>query len=159
MGNSVGKNGDAYENLSGRVAMDLTEREAASAWYRYGVDVTDVYEVIEVLGRGHMGEVFTVRRKTSGHHNDVTRERSSSSSSGGGEDDSKSCSQGKKDARARAIVGNTPKKKNTSTSDGTETSPTGSGRRRKTIKGLMHKTRKVITKRTVKAGGGQLGDQ
>ncbi|KAL7550958.1 hypothetical protein ACHAWF_014165 [Thalassiosira exigua] len=53
----------------------LSEREAQSAWYRYGVPVTDVYDVVEVLGQGHMGEVFTVRRKTTGHHTDLTRER------------------------------------------------------------------------------------
>jgi hypothetical protein len=59
----------------------LTEREATSAWYRYGVSVTDVYEVVELLGQGHMGETFTVRRKTTGHHTAHTREQSKGSES------------------------------------------------------------------------------
>jgi hypothetical protein len=54
MGNSAGKNGASIDDLTGHV-MDLTKREAASAWYRYGVAVTDVYDVVDVLGRGHMG--------------------------------------------------------------------------------------------------------
>ncbi|EJK49566.1 hypothetical protein THAOC_31542 [Thalassiosira oceanica] len=54
---------------------ELSEREVASAWYRYGVDITDVYDVIDILGQGHMGEVFTVRRKTTGHHTDITRHK------------------------------------------------------------------------------------
>lgn len=72
MGNASGKyKGDnpldrSLHELSGHG--HLTEREASSAWYRYGVEVTDVYDVVEVLGQGHMGEVFTVRRKTTGHH-------------------------------------------------------------------------------------------
>ena len=61
------------ENISGHG--HLSEREASSAWYRYGVSVTDVYDVVEVLGQGHMGEVFTVRRKTTGHHTNLTREK------------------------------------------------------------------------------------
>lgn len=61
MGNTSGKlkKGDllnqSFHDLSGHG--HLSEREASSAWYRYGVSVTDVYDVVEVLGQGHMGEV------------------------------------------------------------------------------------------------------
>lgn len=59
-------------NLSGH---GKSERESSATWYRYGVPLTDVYDVVDVLGQGHMGEVFTVRRKTTGHHSDQTREK------------------------------------------------------------------------------------
>jgi len=81
MGNTTGKlsaedRDSIHRPLHGLSAHhDLSEREAASAWYRYGVSVTDVYDVVEVLGQGHMGEVFTVRRKVTGHHTDLTREK------------------------------------------------------------------------------------
>ena len=79
MGNVAGKNKhedleSSFHNLSGHNNSHLSEREASSAWYRYGVSVTDVYDVVEVLGQGHMGEVFTVRRKTTGHHTDLTKQ-------------------------------------------------------------------------------------
>ena len=76
MGNTAGKSRDQdVLDLSGHGKTKLNEREAAATWYRYGVPVTDVYDVVEVLGQGHMGEVFTVRRKTTGHHSDQTREK------------------------------------------------------------------------------------
>jgi hypothetical protein len=86
MGNTAGKTsregGDdvvtSFQHLSNHDGK-LTEREATSAWYRYGVSVTDVYDVVEVLGQGHMGETFTVRRKTTGHHTAHTREQSKGS--------------------------------------------------------------------------------
>mmetsp|Transcript_17891 Transcript_17891/g.29355 ORF Transcript_17891/g.29355 Transcript_17891/m.29355 type:complete len:751 (-) Transcript_17891:64-2316(-) len=74
MGNTTGKSIDVLD-LSGHGKKKFNEREAAATWYRYGVPVTDVYDVVEVLGHGHMGEVFTVRRKASGHHSDQTREK------------------------------------------------------------------------------------
>lgn len=40
-----------------------------------------MYEVVELLGQGHMGETFTVRRKTTGHHTAHTREQSKGSES------------------------------------------------------------------------------
>ncbi len=77
MGNTTGKSSKHTDvlDLSGHGKKKLSEREATATWYRYGVPVTDVYDVVEVLGHGHMGEVFTVRRKTSGHHSDQTREK------------------------------------------------------------------------------------
>lgn len=86
MGNTSGKasQGDdvvtSFQHLSNHDGK-LTEREAASAWYRYGVSVTDVYDIVEFLGHGHMGETFTVRRKTTGHHTAHTREQSKGSES------------------------------------------------------------------------------
>jgi hypothetical protein len=129
MGNSAGKNGAAHEDLT-NYAMNLTEREAASAWYRYGVAVTDVYDIIEVLGRGQMGEVFTVRRKTTGHHN---RAKES-------DDDLKSMSR------------------QSSLSNASDASP-GSARRGKSLKGMVHKTKKVIAKQAGKAGGEKGGQK
>lgn len=75
MGNTTAKSSNHREvlDLSGHGNQKLSEREATATWYRYGVPVTDVYDVVEVLGHGHMGEVFTVRRKTTGHHSDQTR--------------------------------------------------------------------------------------
>ena len=63
-----------HANVSGHNT-PLSERETSSAWYRYGVSVTDVYDVIEILGQGNMGEVFTVRRKVTGHHTNMTRNK------------------------------------------------------------------------------------
>jgi len=87
MGNESGKFADQYEyedllNIPQRQNSEgsLSEREASAAWYRYGIDITDVYDVIDVLGQGHMGEVFTVRRKITGHHTRITRQKSKASS-------------------------------------------------------------------------------
>jgi len=81
---SRGGDGDdiitSFQHLSNHDGK-LTEREATSAWYRYGVSVTEVYDVVELLGQGHMGETFTVRRKTTGHHTAHTREQSKGSES------------------------------------------------------------------------------
>ncbi|KAL3774087.1 hypothetical protein HJC23_014014 [Cyclotella cryptica] len=73
MGNSSSKSAKIDEIVS-ILADNTSERETSSTWYRYGVEITDVYDVIEVLGQGHMGEVFTVRRKTTGHHTEETKE-------------------------------------------------------------------------------------
>ena len=76
MGNTTGKSKHSdILDLSGHGKTKLSEREASATWYRYGVSVIDVYDVVEGLGHGHMGEVFTVRRKTTGHHSDQTREK------------------------------------------------------------------------------------
>lgn len=142
MGNSAGKNGASIDDLTGHV-MDLTKREAASAWYRYGVAVTDVYDVVDVLGRGHMGEVFTVRRKTTGHHNDLTRDRTKDGDDG---DDDLISTNKREDAKEKARS-----RKQNSASDDSDASP-GSARRRRSLKGMVHKTKKVITKQVGKAG-------
>lgn len=75
MGNSSSKSAiiDEIVSVLGEKS-DTSERESSSTWYRYGVEITDVYDVVEVLGQGHMGEVFTVRRKTTGHHTNETKE-------------------------------------------------------------------------------------
>eukprot|EP00559_Dactyliosolen_fragilissimus_P008311 CAMPEP_0184860962 /NCGR_PEP_ID=MMETSP0580-20130426/5745_1 /TAXON_ID=1118495 /ORGANISM="Dactyliosolen fragilissimus" /LENGTH=187 /DNA_ID=CAMNT_0027358253 /DNA_START=26 /DNA_END=586 /DNA_ORIENTATION=+ len=48
-------------------------------WYRKNVAVTDVYDIVDTIGQGHMGEVFKVARKVEagGLHNAITRQRSS----------------------------------------------------------------------------------
>lgn len=73
MGNSSSKNAKIDEIVS-ILSDNTSERETSSTWYRYGVEITDVYDIIEVIGQGHMGEVFTVRRKTTGHHTEETKE-------------------------------------------------------------------------------------
>jgi hypothetical protein len=77
MGNSSSKSAkiDEIVSILGENSDTVSERETSSTWYRYGVEITDVYDVVEILGQGHMGEVFTVRRKTTGHHTETTKER------------------------------------------------------------------------------------
>ena len=130
MGNATGKNkhlADATASLS--LNGNLSERETSSTWYRYGVEVTDVYDVVEVLGQGHMGEVFTVRRKTSGFHTDTTRERLKETSA-------HFCPKttGVKEEKKEKlkIAGHARK------------SSSGSGR--SSIVGAMHKTKKMMKK-------------
>ena len=76
MGNSASKSAkiDEIVSILGEKSDTTSERETSSTWYRYGVEITDVYDVVEILGQGHMGEVFTVRRKTTGHHTETTKE-------------------------------------------------------------------------------------
>lgn len=75
MGNSTSKAAkiDEIVSILGDNSDTVSERERSSTWYRYGVEITDVYDVVETLGQGHMGEVFTVRRKTTGHHTEATK--------------------------------------------------------------------------------------
>lgn len=83
MGNSSSRKAkidEIYSVLSDNVSQ-ITERESSSTWFRQNVEITDVYDVLKVLGQGHMGEVFTVRRKTTGHHNTKDTERRHSLSS------------------------------------------------------------------------------
>lgn len=56
------------------------QRETISTWYRRDIAVTDVYDLIETLGQGHMGEVYKVHRKreSRGLHNALTRNKISS---------------------------------------------------------------------------------
>lgn len=63
--------------------VDITQREKLATWHRTDIPLTDVYEIMETLGNGHMGEVYKVRRKVEnrGLHNKETRERASSASS------------------------------------------------------------------------------
>ena len=41
----------------------LSHRETLAAWHRVDVDVHDYYDVIQVIGQGHMGEISLVARK------------------------------------------------------------------------------------------------
>ena len=70
MGNQQGtsKNGEFEYDIK-----SVGSRETIAAWHRYGVSVWDVYECIEILGQGHMGTVYQVRRKDRGAHNEATR--------------------------------------------------------------------------------------
>jgi serine/threonine protein kinase len=62
--------------------VNITQREKLATWHRTDIALTDVYEIMETIGQGHMGEVYKVRRKVEnrGLHNKETRERTSSSS-------------------------------------------------------------------------------
>jgi calcium-dependent protein kinase len=60
--------------------VNITQREKLATWHRTDIALTDVYEIMETLGHGHMGEVYKVRRKVEnrGLHNKETREKASS---------------------------------------------------------------------------------
>eukprot|EP00957_Ditylum_brightwellii_P057945 4393487-Ditylum_brightwellii.AAC.1 len=59
----MGKGSVAKDAVSASVGQSHNSREALSAWHRHDVGVTDVYEVVDLLGEGHMGEVYKVQRK------------------------------------------------------------------------------------------------
>ncbi len=61
--------------------VSITQRENMATWHRTDIPLTDVYEIMDVLGQGHMGEVYKVRRKVEnrGLHNADTREKKLSS--------------------------------------------------------------------------------
>eukprot|EP00584_Thalassiosira_punctigera_P017666 CAMPEP_0172556826 /NCGR_PEP_ID=MMETSP1067-20121228/69247_1 /TAXON_ID=265564 ORGANISM="Thalassiosira punctigera, Strain Tpunct2005C2" /NCGR_SAMPLE_ID=MMETSP1067 /ASSEMBLY_ACC=CAM_ASM_000444 /LENGTH=779 /DNA_ID=CAMNT_0013345729 /DNA_START=78 /DNA_END=2414 /DNA_ORIENTATION=- len=153
MGNTAGKLSaeeqnalhGSFHNLSGHA--NLSEREASSAWYRYGVSVTDVYDVVEVLGQGHMGEVFTVRRKITGHHTDLTRERMRES-----EDDLKQIlkkaeeSNGKTRGAKKKAEKITEPKRNSHMVRSLSTGSTPIRKSRRSLMGAAHKAKKVIKK-------------
>jgi len=62
---------------------NITQRENMATWHRTDIPLTDVYEIMEILGQGHMGEVYKVRRKVEkrGLHNAETRVKSASNKS------------------------------------------------------------------------------
>ncbi|KAL7471590.1 hypothetical protein ACHAXS_011881 [Conticribra weissflogii] len=122
---------DATANLS--INGNLSERETAATWYRYGVSVTDVYDVVEVLGQGHMGEVFTVRRKVTGMHTKTSRDHGFDSG-----DDLKKLAE--KEGRGGQEGGGKKDKM----------------KKKPSIKGALHKTNKVIRKSIGGADGAAL---
>lgn len=67
--------GKNESDVPGFVSLDY--RENMLTWHRTDIAVTDVYEIMETLGQGHMGEVYKVRRKQEnrGLHNDSTRNK------------------------------------------------------------------------------------
>lgn len=100
IGSKGDKGGAPQLDLSGHDPMQQSERENLSAWHREGVSVWDVYDLVEVIGQGHMGEVYKVRRKkeTRGLHNTITRGRQAGkeeSAAGGEEKRSKDRSRSK----------------------------------------------------------------
>mmetsp|Transcript_5787 Transcript_5787/g.10967 ORF Transcript_5787/g.10967 Transcript_5787/m.10967 type:complete len:814 (+) Transcript_5787:172-2613(+) len=68
--------------------VNITQREKLATWHRTDIALTDVYEIMETIGHGHMGEVYKVRRKVEnrGLHNKETREKVSSSFQNGGDE-------------------------------------------------------------------------
>jgi len=55
-----------------------TQRENMATWHRTDIPVTDVYDIVEIIGKGRMGEVYKVRRHVEdrGLHNPDTRSKS-----------------------------------------------------------------------------------
>jgi len=119
-----GGGGGVPDDLDDQVdPMQHSERENLSAWHRDGVSVWDVYDLVEVIGQGHMGEVYKVRRKKEvrGVHNSTTRgrqaEKQSSESSddrifqGGRKERSKSPFQKKKKKGEKIKIGKLELKK------------------------------------------------
>lgn len=101
MGNKQGK---ASKSGTGTSTFDPTSvghREALAAWHRYNVDVSDVYETVDVLGQGHMGEVTKVCRKEGrGVHNKTTRQTVAEDKNATSTEDSSGTS-GKKKSRQK----------------------------------------------------------
>lgn len=59
--------------------VNITQRENMATWHRVDIPLTDVYEIMDTIGPGQMGEVLKVRRKVEnrGLHNADTREKKS----------------------------------------------------------------------------------
>jgi serine/threonine protein kinase len=74
-------------------------RETIASWHRYGVNVWDVYEYVDDLGQGHMGQIFHVRRKERSAHNEITRQRSASSGASAGSEPPKPVVKAKPSAK------------------------------------------------------------
>ncbi len=72
------KDGDIIPSV-----VSITQRENMATWHRSDIPVTDVYEIKDILGQGHMGKVYKVVRKVEnrGLHNADTREKKLSSTS------------------------------------------------------------------------------
>eukprot|EP00555_Chaetoceros_dichaeta_P002494 CAMPEP_0198251964 /NCGR_PEP_ID=MMETSP1447-20131203/2614_1 /TAXON_ID=420782 /ORGANISM="Chaetoceros dichaeta, Strain CCMP1751" /LENGTH=672 /DNA_ID=CAMNT_0043937099 /DNA_START=104 /DNA_END=2122 /DNA_ORIENTATION=+ len=56
----------------------VTKRENMATWHRTDIAVTDVYDIVETIGKGRMGEVYKVMRHVEdrGLHNNDTRTKS-----------------------------------------------------------------------------------
>jgi len=57
-----------------------TQRENMATWHRTDIPVTDVYNIVETIGTGRMGDVYKVQRlaEDRGLHNSTTRIKSNS---------------------------------------------------------------------------------
>jgi len=75
MGNTFTRCCKSNDAVDATLDLSATHREALATWLRQNVPVTDVYEIMDTLGEGHMGVVYKIRRKveTDGLHNDLTR--------------------------------------------------------------------------------------
>jgi len=81
MGNIQGK---CKSNRKGDIipsVVSISQRENMATWHRTDVALTDVYDIMDTLGNGHMGEVYKVVKKveTRGLHNAETRQKASTS--------------------------------------------------------------------------------
>lgn len=56
----------------------MSKRENMATWHRTDIAVTDVYDIVETIGKGRMGEVYKVMRHVEdrGLHNHDTRTKS-----------------------------------------------------------------------------------
>jgi len=80
MGNKQGRCKQGVSKIP--TLFQFSQRETMATWHRTDIAVTDVYEVMETIGKGHMGLVYKVRRHAEdrGLHNSETRSRSRSES-------------------------------------------------------------------------------
>ena len=74
-GISIGSSqGDSTTETTTSLASSIHSGATSSArfnlgtWHRYGVDVDEVYEILDFIGQGHMGEVIKVSEGQGGGH-------------------------------------------------------------------------------------------
>jgi len=88
MSSTCGCNDDKKQPIPPTI-VKATQRENMATWHRTDIPVTDVYNIVETIGKGRMGEVYKVKRlvEDRGLHNHVTRTKSLDSSLHGSKPD------------------------------------------------------------------------